>query len=105
MIDHAMLAKVTELIRETAHPKRIILFGSYAREAADESSDLDILVVETEVKDRAAEMVRINRTLSPLRIPVDLLVVSEKMFDYWADTPGNVYYLAKTEGRTMYEAA
>lgn len=50
-------------------------------------------------------MVRLNRVLSPLRIPVDLLVVSEDVFQYWCDTPGNVYFEAATEGKVLYEAA
>lgn len=105
MIDQALLDRATELLKETAHPQQIILFGSQARKEAREDSDIDILVIEAEVKNRIAEMVRLNRILSPLRIPVDLLVVSREMFDYWAGTPGNVYYQAKTEGKVVYEAA
>jgi len=105
MIDQVLIDRATELLKETAYPKKIILFGSYARNEAREESDLDILVIETEVKDRIGEMIRLTRKLSPLRIPVDLLVVSEEMFDYWAETPGNVYYQARTEGKVVYEAA
>jgi predicted nucleotidyltransferase len=105
MIDQALLEKATMLLRDTAKPRRIILFGSLARNEASADSDIDIMVVESVVTDRIAEMVRLGRTLSPLRLPIDLLVVSEEMYDYWSDTPGNIYYLAKTEGRIMYEAA
>ena len=105
MIDQALLDQATILLRETAHPQKIILFGSHARNEASADSDIDILVVETDVKDRVSEMVRLGRTLSPLRIPVDLLVVSVEMYNYWSDTPGNVYYQARTEGRVIYEAA
>ena len=104
MIDQTMLDKATELLRETAHPQQIILFGSHARNDAREDSDVDILVIEKEVGNRVAEMVRLTRALSPLRIPVDLLVVSRETFDYWADTPGNVYYHARSEGKVVYEA-
>lgn len=105
MIDQSILARATELLRASVHPRKIILFGSHARNEAGADSDVDILVVEEEVKDRVSEMVKLNRLLSPLRAPIDLLVVSAEMFDYWSETPGNVYYLAKTEGRVMYEAA
>jgi len=60
-------------------------------------------VVEEKVSDRMAEMVRLNRLLRPLKIAVDLLVVSEDKFQYWRDTPGNVYYEAATEGQVLYE--
>jgi hypothetical protein len=50
-------------------------------------------------------MTRLNRALSPLRIAVDLLVVSREAFDHWASTPGNVYFSAVREGKVLYEAA
>lgn len=105
MINQALIAKATKLLREAAKPNKIILFGSYGRGEAREESDVDLLVVETAVKDRVAEMTRLNRVLSPLRISVDLLVVSQEMFDYWASTPGNVYFQAIREGKVLYEAA
>jgi uncharacterized protein len=63
-------------IAQAALPERILLFGSHARGEARDDSDLDLLVIETEVADRAAEMVRLRRVLRPLRIPVDLPVYS-----------------------------
>jgi len=81
------------------------MFGSQARGEAGEDSDLDIMVVEEGIADRAGEMVRLNRLLRSLGIPVDLLVVSAEKFHYWCDTPGNVYFEAATEGVVLYEAA
>jgi hypothetical protein len=50
-------------------------------------------------------MARLNRALGFLRLPIDLLLVSQEKFDYWSDTPGNVYYRAKREGKVIYEAS
>ena len=105
MVDQAVIARATTLLREASQPKKIILFGSYGRSEPLEGSDVDLLVVEAEVKDRVAEMTRLNRVLSPLRIAVDLLVVSQETFEYWAGTPGNVYFQAVREGKVLYEAA
>ncbi len=105
MADQATIRRMTELLKEAARPRKIVLFGSHARGEADADSDLDVLVVEKDVPDRGAEMVRLNRVLSPLRLPVDLLVVSEDVFQYWCDTPGNLYFEAVTEGKVLYEAA
>jgi hypothetical protein len=68
-------------------------------------SDLDFLVVQPTVRDRRREMVRLRRVLSPLRIPADVIVVSEQAFQEWRDTPGNILYEAAVEGRVLYEAA
>lgn len=50
-------------------------------------------------------MVRLRRVLSPLRIPVDILVTTESVFKEWSDTPGTVLYEATREGTVLYEAA
>src|SRR5713101_1398588 len=53
-------AAVAILVRE-AQPERVILFGSYARGDAKPDSDLDLLVVEREVRHQQAEMARLRR--------------------------------------------
>jgi predicted nucleotidyltransferase len=105
MIGPKTISKAVELLRKGAKPRKIILFGSYARGGATARSDLDFLVIEDTVRDVAAEMVRLRRLLSPLRVPADVLVVSERQFSDWADTPGNVLHEAAVEGRVVYEAA
>ncbi len=103
VLNDAVFEQMTALLRQAAQPTRIILFGSHARRDAQPGSDIDLLVVERDVPDRAAEMVRLSRVLSPLRLPVDVLVVSEEAFREWAGTPGNVYSTALREGRVLYE--
>jgi predicted nucleotidyltransferase len=97
-------SRLTQLLVDAANPARIILYGSHARGEASADSDIDIMVVETDVRDRVKEMVRLDRVVRSIGIPVDLLVVSKEKFDYWRDTPGNVYFEAAAEGRTLYEA-
>ena len=68
-------------------------------------SDADLLVIEHTVADVAAEMTRLRHALRPLRMAVDLLVVSSERFRYWADTPNTVYFEAAREGRVLYDEA
>ena len=101
MIDEATVNEAVELLRRAAPGAKVIVFGSYARGNATDDSDLDFLVVEPEVRARRKETVRLRDVLRPLRIPVDIIVASEKTFRYWADTPNTVICEAAREGRVF----
>jgi predicted nucleotidyltransferase len=97
--------QAVEILRDLANPRWIILFGSHARGTARPDSDVDLMIVEDSVADALDEFMRLRRALSPLRLPVDLLVVDRQTFEYWRDTPGTVYYDAARSGRTLYADA
>lgn len=103
-IPEEIVVKLTGVLIQAAKPKRIILFGSRGRGDAAADSDFDVMVVEEKPTNRFAEMIRLNRLLRSIDIAVDLLVVSEEKFQYWRDTPGNVYHEAASDGKILYEA-
>ena len=105
MIDEETISRAVRLLLEAAPGSRVILFGSYARGQGGPDSDLDFLVVEPKVESRRSEMVRLRDVLRPLRIPVDVLVVSKEVFQEWRDTPNTVFYEAAREGRVFDEVA
>ena len=95
------LERAVHLLRGEAD--KIILFGSYARGQSTSASDIDLLILKAKVKNRSAETVRLRRLLSPLRIPVDLVVAKSSDFQEWSTTPGNLMYEIATEGKVLYE--
>jgi len=102
MVTGEKIAAAVRILEEAARPARIVLFGSYARGDAHEDSDLDFLVIEPKVEDRAAEMVRLRRLLRPLRVPADILVYSTEEVERWGNQPGSALYWALREGKVVH---
>ena len=71
---------------------------------ADDHSDVDLLIIEPTVSNRYEEMIRLNRALRGMLMPVDLLVVSEQEFEQRSATPGTVEHTARREGQVLYAA-
>ena len=85
-------------------PASVWLFGSYARGEADEFSDLDLLVVEEEVADKAGEYQRIHRAIGSLGVGVDVLVFSRREYERRSQVPGTLPYRVSLEGRILHDA-
>lgn len=101
----ADIERAARTLAETAgSPVRVILFGSHARGEARAGSDLDFLVIEPEVADRHAEMVRLRSALHGMRRPIDVLVYSEVQVEEWGEARGTVLHAALSEGRVLVEA-
>jgi uncharacterized protein len=83
---------------------RVILFGSHARGEAGPDSDVDLLVVEPRVDDGFAEIVRLQRVLAPLRLPADVVVLSEEHVRDWGDVDNTMLRDALREGRVLAQA-
>lgn len=103
MIDKQMIHQAASLLMR-ADVQKIILFGSYARDDANEESDVDLMVVEKHVQSKVKEIVRLRKLLRPLRLPVDVMVVSEQDVKDWGALPGTALYWAIKEGEVLYEA-
>jgi len=74
LADETIRSAVDRLIAAASSPARVILFGSYARGTADEGSDLDLMVIEREVTDKAAEYLRLRGAIGGIGAGVDLLI-------------------------------
>lgn len=96
---------VISRIIETAKPRKIIIFGSYARGDMSRNSDLDVMVVSRFVENPRREGVRIRRALKGIMMPMDILVVQENDLAEAANAPGLIYREAIRNGKVVYESA
>ena len=104
MTDETLIAEAGRRLAAAAPDARIILFGSRARGEAGSDSDLDLLVIEPEVKSRRAESVRLREALGDLGVPVDLIVVPSSHVEEWGHFEGTMLNDALREGRVLSAA-
>jgi predicted nucleotidyltransferase len=99
-----IIEEIRSRISRAAPPNsRVVLFGSRAREAADDGSDFDVLVIEPEVEDAAREAVRLRQELQDVLAPIDVVVVGRELAGRRAAVRGTLVERALREGRVLAE--
>ena len=88
-----------------SRPATVIVFGSYARGDSTEASDLDLVVIESELVDKAAEYLRLKAAVGRIGVGVDLLLFARPDFERRSQVPGTLPYWAKKEGKVLHDAA
>ena len=104
MVGEMILNEIVRRIVETAHPLKIILFGSAERGEMGPNSDLDILVVVRSGVHRRNTARSIYRNLIGVGFAVDIVVVTEEDIERYKDNIGMVIKPALEQGRSLYAA-
>ena len=99
-----VLDEIVRRIVEVAQPEQIILFGSAARGEMAPNSDVDLLVVKSDVvhRGRLAEAIYMN--LIGVGQAVDIIVVTPEDIERYRDAIGLVIEPALREGKAIYAA-
>jgi len=105
IVSEDILQRIVGQIVQMARPDRVILFGSAATDSMTPDSDLDLLVVESQVSNTLQESVRLRNALENVPLPVDVIVMSRQRFEETKDVIGGIAYPAHKYGRIVYEAA
>jgi predicted nucleotidyltransferase len=100
----AVRLALDHLSPELPHGARVIVFGSHANGAARADSDIDLLVIEPAVADRAAEMVRLSTLLGRQLIAADVVVMSSEMFGRQSEITNTLAWRVTRQG-VEYEYA
>ena len=101
-MNNEFISIMTERIVQGFDPLQIILFGSQARGNADPQSDIDLLVVFAELRDKRKTALDIMRTLSDLPAAKDILVSTPEEPERHRTRIGSVLRYAQREGKVLY---
>ncbi|MGH7467562.1 MAG: nucleotidyltransferase domain-containing protein [Longimicrobiales bacterium] len=99
-----LLSEIIRRIVEVAQPDRIILFGSFARGEAGPDSDIDLLIVKSNVAHRRRLAQQIRMKMFGVPVPVDIMVVTPEDLERYAHAVGTIIGPALQEGREVYAA-
>jgi predicted nucleotidyltransferase len=102
-VSDEILEEIVRRIVKAVQPKKIILFGSAAREEMGPDSDLDFLVIKS-CKNRRKTARKIRRRLIGIGIPKDIIVATPEDIERYKDTIGLIYRPALKEGKVLYAA-
>jgi predicted nucleotidyltransferase len=105
MIEKRKINEIVSRIARVINPKKIILFGSYAIEKANDESDLDLLVVvENSGVPRYKRARAIRKHLWGISdIPKDIIVYTEKEIKEWQGVKSSFISNILQYGKVVYE--
>jgi predicted nucleotidyltransferase len=100
-----VLDDMVRRIAEQFSPDRIILFGSRARGDAGPESDIDLMVLFSEVDDPRGRAVELYRALAGFRQSKDIVVSTTYRFERYRNVVNTIYWPVSREGKVLYERA
>jgi len=98
-----MVRDIVRRIVDTAHPEKVILFGSQARGDARPGSDFDVLVIKDSEEPRHRRSVPLYVALADLPVEVEVMVYTPEEVEEWSEVPQAFVTTAVREGTTIYE--
>ncbi len=101
--DDNLLQEIIDRIVEAIEPERVILFGSASRGEMTRNSDIDLLVIKSNVH-RGKATDAIYRNIRGCGYPVDIIVAHPEDLQQFGDSPALVFSSAIRSGREVYAA-
>jgi predicted nucleotidyltransferase len=101
-LDPAVLDEIVRRVLEVTDAQRIVLFGSAARGEMGADSDVDLLVILSNVEHRRRLAQEIYMNLSGVGVPVDVVVATPEDVKRIGVRVGSILLPALHEGRTIH---
>jgi predicted nucleotidyltransferase len=101
-MNNEFISIMTNRIVQDFDPLQIILFGSQARGDADRQSDIDLLVVFAELRDKRKTAVDLRVALANLPVAKDIVVLTPEELERHRTRIGSLLRYAQREGKVLY---
>ena len=104
MLSPETLEKIENILLSASGIQQIILFGSQARDTADNKSDVDILVITCELDNRFLLMRELRRKLLSLPYDFDVIAITPEEYERDKNISGTIARYASQDGKVIYAA-
>ncbi len=102
MVDQQEIEEVARRIGETTEAERVILFGSYARGCATDSSDVDLLIIAESTLPRFKRSRQLYTLFRPHPFAMDLIVYTPEEIERGKSSRVSFVSRVLREGKTVY---
>ena len=102
MMSDEIIQQIVDLITTRLSPRRVILFGSYAKGDAGPDSDLDLFVELDPPLPKRGRSSLIKELFDPYPGPMDIVVYSPEEVAYWKQAPASLVATVLREGKVLY---
>lgn len=100
----ALLEQVTRTIVERFHPKRIVVFGSYARGDAHPDSDLDVFIEMDTPRRPPERAIEVSEVFGLCSWPMNIVVYTPEEVRRLRHVKGTLLSGIEKECRVLYES-
>ncbi len=98
-----LIEQIKETIIQHAHPKKIILFGSFAKGIPGPDSDLDLLIIKESSLRRDERAKQIHKLFKPYPYPMDILVYTPQEVLKYQKIKNSFISQIIDQGKVIYE--
>lgn len=102
MLSNHLKSEIKKRLTSKFDIEKIILFGSQARGTSNRYSDVDLLVITKNVKNRLKLIDKMDVSLEGLKLARDIIVVSDEEYESQKSIPGTISRYAYLEGKVLY---
>jgi uncharacterized protein len=102
MVQQHQIEMVAARLAEAAGAERVILFGSHARGEAQDTSDVDLMIVAKSDLPRFKRSRALYSLLCPYPFPMDMVVYTPEELERGRQSPLSFVSTVLQEGKTVY---